>query len=269
MLRPFPQYCGVNADFVNLASSNYNSLQITLQKRMSSGLTFNINHTWSKTLSDARLRAAAPYFWETRRPTAKATAVTCSTRWSSTSCRSAEAARSIRRTRCSCAGQWLAAVEHHAPSVGSAVSASSAPPASCRTPAAAARPTTRLSTGPVRINGEWGSGDLLGARPAFLDASGFMNPAAYTYGDTPGAGASGLYGPGFWNEDVRRHPAVRHHGTLQARFLGGGVQRVQFGDFNGPRVVRHGTTPTSAASRAAKYATVDATGAEAAFLRGG
>ena len=29
MLRPFPQYSGVNADFVNLASSNYNSLQIT------------------------------------------------------------------------------------------------------------------------------------------------------------------------------------------------------------------------------------------------
>ena len=63
MLRPFPQYSGVNADFVNLANSNYNSLQITLQKRMSAGLTFNINHTWSKTMSDAGVGRSA-YFWE-------------------------------------------------------------------------------------------------------------------------------------------------------------------------------------------------------------
>ncbi|MBI4893702.1 MAG: carboxypeptidase regulatory-like domain-containing protein, partial [Acidobacteria bacterium] len=39
MLRPFPQYSGVTVDFINLASSNYNSLQLTLQKRMSNGLT--------------------------------------------------------------------------------------------------------------------------------------------------------------------------------------------------------------------------------------
>ena len=54
----------------------------------------------------------------------------------------------------------------------------------------------------MRIGGEWGSGDLLGARPAFLDARAFRNPAAYAYGDTPGAGAFGLFTPGFWNEDV-------------------------------------------------------------------
>ncbi len=57
-------------------------------------------------------------------------------------------------------------------------------------------------SGNVRINGEWGSGDLLGARPAFLDARAFRNPSPYTYGDTPGAGAFGLYNPGFWNEDL-------------------------------------------------------------------
>jgi hypothetical protein len=55
---------------------------------------------------------------------------------------------------------------------------------------------------PVRINGEWGEGDLLGARPQFLDPRAFRNPAPYTYGDTPGAGAYGLYNPGFWNEDL-------------------------------------------------------------------
>jgi len=29
-----------------------------------------------------------------------------------------------------------------------------------------------------------------------------MNPAPYSYGDTPGAGAYGLTNPGFWNEDL-------------------------------------------------------------------
>jgi hypothetical protein len=57
-------------------------------------------------------------------------------------------------------------------------------------------------SGDARINGEWGSGDLLGARPQFVDPRAFRNPAPYTYGDTPGAGAYGLYGPGLWNEDV-------------------------------------------------------------------
>jgi hypothetical protein len=57
-------------------------------------------------------------------------------------------------------------------------------------------------SGNVRINGEWGSGDLLGARPVFLDAKAFRSPDPYSYGNTPGAGAYGLYGPGFWNEDV-------------------------------------------------------------------
>ncbi|MFN7925021.1 MAG: hypothetical protein U0Q16_33290, partial [Bryobacteraceae bacterium] len=50
--------------------------------------------------------------------------------------------------------------------------------------------------------GDWGSGDLLGARPRFLDPAAFRSPTAYAYGDTPGVGAYGLYNPGFWNEDV-------------------------------------------------------------------
>ena len=69
MLRPFPQYAGLNSDFVNLASSNYNSLQITANKRMSSGLTFNTNYTWSKTISDALTLAQGrtAYSWESEK----------------------------------------------------------------------------------------------------------------------------------------------------------------------------------------------------------
>jgi hypothetical protein len=49
--RPFPQYGGISQS-TNNGLSNYNSLQATVQKRMSSGLNFNFNYTWSHFLDN-------------------------------------------------------------------------------------------------------------------------------------------------------------------------------------------------------------------------
>jgi hypothetical protein len=193
MLRPFPQYSTVGADFVNLASSNYNSLQITLVKRMSSGLTVNLNHTWSKTLSDAGAGRSA-YFWaiekshgeSDRRHVFNALVVY-------------ELSFGRGRVRALLGGWRLSSITRIRSGLPYGVIG-----ASCNLPSAGGcrasyNPAFR---GPVRIGGEWGSGDLLGARPVFLDRQAFINPAPYSYGDTPGAGAHGLYNPGFWNEDL-------------------------------------------------------------------
>jgi hypothetical protein len=201
MLRPFPQYASINVDFVNLASSNYNSLQITLSKRLSSGLTMNVNHTWSKTLSDAGAGRTA-YFWQTEKthgesdrrhvfnalvvyelPFGKGRAFSPSNA-AVRGIVSGWRVSSITRIRSGLPYGVIGAV-CNLPNAGG-----------CR---ASYNPAF---TGPVRINGEWGSGDLLGARPRFVDPAAFISPTPYTYGDTPGAGAYGLYGPGFWNEDV-------------------------------------------------------------------
>src|SRR5262249_34158370 len=48
MLRPFPQYSGVTDVYGDVGQSNYNALQATIQKRLSHGLTFNLNYTFSK-----------------------------------------------------------------------------------------------------------------------------------------------------------------------------------------------------------------------------
>lgn len=57
--------------------------------------------------------------------------------------------------------------------------------------------------GPVRINGNWGDGDLLGAAPpSFVDRNAFVSPAAYTYGDTPPTHASKLRVPPLFNQDL-------------------------------------------------------------------
>ncbi|HEY5214433.1 MAG TPA: TonB-dependent receptor [Acidobacteriaceae bacterium] len=50
--RPYAQYGGISGS-TNNGISNYNSLQVTVQRRLSSGLAFNFNYTWSHFLDDA------------------------------------------------------------------------------------------------------------------------------------------------------------------------------------------------------------------------
>ncbi len=48
-VRPYPQFQGISGDTYN-AISNFNSLQLQLRKRLSHGLSFDINYTWEKFL---------------------------------------------------------------------------------------------------------------------------------------------------------------------------------------------------------------------------
>jgi outer membrane receptor protein involved in Fe transport len=50
--RPYPQYEGISTDF-DEGISNYNSLQLSVQKHFADGLQFIGNYTWSKTLDMA------------------------------------------------------------------------------------------------------------------------------------------------------------------------------------------------------------------------
>lgn len=52
MLTPFPQYSSVADTWGNVGNFSYNSLQITLEQRLSHGLTFNVNYTYAKNLGD-------------------------------------------------------------------------------------------------------------------------------------------------------------------------------------------------------------------------
>jgi len=56
-LRPFPQYSNAVVDSVTMSDPfgdySYHALQVSLQKRISAGLTVLANYTWSKTLTNA------------------------------------------------------------------------------------------------------------------------------------------------------------------------------------------------------------------------
>ena len=115
-------------------------------------------------------RAAATTSGRLRRRTAKATAATCSTRWSSTQLPfgKGKAINPVKRRRAR-AGQRLAHLQHHAPALRHCPTASSPRPATLPNAGGCRASYNPAFTGDVRINGEWGSGDLLGARPQFLD----------------------------------------------------------------------------------------------------
>jgi len=51
-LVAFPQYSGVGDTFANVGNFSYNALQVTVQQRLSKGLTFNFNYTWSRNIGD-------------------------------------------------------------------------------------------------------------------------------------------------------------------------------------------------------------------------
>jgi len=52
-LRPLPQYDGAYDQFPHVGASRYDSLQITVTRRISKGLSVLAAHTWSKALTDS------------------------------------------------------------------------------------------------------------------------------------------------------------------------------------------------------------------------
>jgi hypothetical protein len=51
-LKPYPQYSSLSDPWLDVGTSSYNSLQTSLNRRMTSGLTFMINYTFSKEMDD-------------------------------------------------------------------------------------------------------------------------------------------------------------------------------------------------------------------------
>jgi hypothetical protein len=59
--RPYTNYQGISG-YQDVGISNYNSMQASIQKRMSHGLEFNFNYTWSKFLNEADSSGQGGYY---------------------------------------------------------------------------------------------------------------------------------------------------------------------------------------------------------------
>jgi hypothetical protein len=206
MLRPFPQYSAVTDVYGNVARSNYHSLQLTAEKRRSDdGLSVSFNYTFSRTEDNLAARTNydieqdwavgandQPHVWNAiivynlpfgadGRPGSDNPFVRAIVKgWQVSGITQFRSGRPLGVIGASC----------NLPNAGTCY--------------ADFNPNF---SGPVRINGDYGDGDVLGASPpAFVDRNAFQSPAPFTYGNTPRTLAHDLRNPSSFNQDfsVRR-----------------------------------------------------------------
>jgi hypothetical protein len=235
MLKPFPQYNSISAPYNNDGQSNYNAMQLSLQQRLTRGLTFNFNYTFSKalgtingfrsayrgekSLSTTDMPHVMNAFYSYQLPFGKGMMF--------------NPENSVVNAIVS--GWQLSGITRFAS--GTPLGPFTA---TCNVPQAG---TCWASynpnfTGSARINGSWGNGNVLGpvagATP-FIDVNAFISPASFTYGNTPATGAYGLRNPHFFNQDLSLSRNV-HVGEAVTVGLGADVfnlfNNVRFGGIN-------------------------------------
>lgn len=207
MLRPFPQYPGISDLWGDVANANYNSMQVILNKRLSHGLVVNSNYVVSKAFSDDTGSRSA-YNWKIEkaqqvdpRHTINVLAVYTlpfgkGEHWTSTN-RLVEGVMS---------GWQLSSITTYRSGILFGTIA-----ASCNLPNAGGCDADYAAnfSGAVRINGDYGSGDV--KTVSYVNKAAFANPAAFTYGNTPRTGAYGLRGPTNSNQNVSLRREFRIH----------------------------------------------------------
>ncbi|MPZ17714.1 MAG: hypothetical protein GEV06_07370 [Luteitalea sp.] len=214
MLRPFPQYSSVTDVYGNVARSNYHSLQITVDQRQFHGLTLSFNYTLSRTEDDLSVRSGynrepdwavgtndqphvlnaivvydLPFGGEGQPGSANPLVRAIASGWQISG---------ITQFR---SGRPLGPIE-----------------AACNLPSAGTcyADFNPDFSGSVRINGDYGDGDVLGVNPpSYINRDAFVSPASFTYGNTSRTLAHDLRNPSFYNQDLSVRRDFR---------IGGGVK---------------------------------------------
>ena len=202
MLRPFPQYSGVTDVYGNISRSNYHSLQITAEKRRSDdGLSLSFNYTFSRTEDNLSARTMynvdqdwavgandQPHIWN---------AIVVYNLPFGAEGRAGSGNRVVRAIIRNWQVSGISQFRSGRPlsSIGAACNLPSA--GNCY---ADFNPSF---SGPVRINGDYGDGDVLGTTPpTYIDRSAFQSPAPFTFGNTPRTLVFDLRNPSSFNQDL-------------------------------------------------------------------
>lgn len=207
MLRPFPQYSGVGDTYGNVVNSSYHALQLSLQKRMSDGLSFMLNYTYSKEIDDGGTFRSGylPNIIESSVGTSSQPQLL-----SITSVYQFPFRPSNGFARALAANWTISGIYTYRSGNPLAITSSA-----CNTPfAGTCMPnyTPGYAHSP-RINGGWGHGVIAGQpSPSYVDVKAFQDAPAYTFGNLSRTAAYNLWGPGAYNLDMslRRAFDVTH-----------------------------------------------------------
>jgi len=210
MLRPFPQYNGIGDPYAGFASASYQSLQMQMQRRMSKGLYFLAAYTWSKSINDT---GGPIYFIYSSPRTAydlhKEKSIgsedvphQLSMAWvySLPFGKGRQFANQGGLVDAVVGGWQISAVQlyNSGQPLGTINGA-------CNVPYAGGcyADYNTSFTGPVRINGSYGSGvSKTNTTKIYLDKAAFQDAAPYTLGTTPRTMAFSLRQPWSFNENA-------------------------------------------------------------------
>jgi hypothetical protein len=242
MLRPFPQYNGVSDVYGDVGQSNYNALQIAVQKRLSRGLTFNLNYTYSKALGTINGNRSAYIQEKGQSSTDQPHLLNAFYSYELPFGNGRQLNPDNDVVSYIVSGWQISGITRYA--TGAPLGPFTA---NCNVPQAG---TCWASfnpnfTGAARINGDWGSGNVLGpvaAATPYIDVNAFVSPASFTYGTTPPNGAYGLRNPHFVNQDLSITRVFPIHENFKFVFGADG-----FNIFNSTRFGGITTNITSAA----------------------
>jgi hypothetical protein len=243
MLRPYPQYSSISSPWFDVGQSNYQGLQTTFNRRFAGGFTFSAGYTFSKELDNLLASTRNPYDYSLEKSRG-----TIDHRHLFTASFSAQLPFGAGRKLNPGNAAARALVSHW--NVSGLVSFTSGAPLALTGTACNAGgilgtciPNYNPAfSGSVRINGDYGNGNLIGSTvTSFLDKTAFVAPAAYTWGNLPRSGVYGLNAPFNSAIDVSvRREFVLHE---QVRLA---IQGDAFNVNNAVRFAAPGTNPDQA-----------------------
>jgi len=202
MLKPFPQYTSVSAPYNNDGQSNYQALQLSLQQRLSRGLTFNFNYTYSRSRGTVNGFQTAYTSIEALSVNDEPHVMNAFYSYDLPFGKGRTFNPENKVVRALVSGWRVSGITRFASGVPLGpftVTCSAGQQGTCY---ANVNPNY---TGTGRINGAWGSGINYGAvstTTPYIDLNAFAAPTAYTYGNSTPTGAFGLRQPHFVNQDA-------------------------------------------------------------------
>jgi hypothetical protein len=218
MLSPYPQYGGIGDTYDNLSNSNYNALQTVVRQRMTNGLQFMFNYTFSTEIDNNGTYRGGYLSGRTERsrgiidepsivnatmiyrlPFGEGHSLGAGNAW----------ARQL-------AGGWqVSGIYTYSSGIPLAIVAGG-----CTTSPSPGQCMPNYNTafsGPVRINGKWGQGQTATGLLNYMNPQAFLDaPAIYTYGNVPRTAPFGLRGPTSYDIDMSLKKTITIHENWNA-----------------------------------------------------
>jgi hypothetical protein len=219
MLKPYPQFSGVTYYWGTRGTSTYNSLLVNLRRRFSKGLTFYVNYVFSKELDNLG-SVRNPYNAALDRAPGSADRphVVLGTLVYMLPFGKGHNLGSGNQVVSAIVSHWQISGVLNFNSGTPLVVTGSGCVVTGVTSTCIASYNPNFS-GPVRINGSYGTGNVAGAGATpYINKAAFMDPAPYTFGNLPDSAAFHLFGPYLLDEDASLRREFVIHERMKLAF---------------------------------------------------